>query len=221
MITCMRKPLAVKSAGRENRKRGFTLTEIAIVLGIIGLILGAIWVAAAAVYTNLRTSKTSTELLDILQNVRSMYATAGVVDATANMTLANPPTAQSGGGLTYVQAGVFPADMIDSTGTIVQNPWNGGAVVTAATTSVTNDSVTITMDGVPTGACINLVMSNSGTGRDPDLQQILTGPVGTVPTSVMAGGFPATASNAQLACANGGGKAAIAKVALGFTFKLK
>ncbi len=31
----------------QRRNRGFTLTEMAIVLGVIGLILGAIWVAAA------------------------------------------------------------------------------------------------------------------------------------------------------------------------------
>ncbi|MGQ3505077.1 type II secretion system protein, partial [Enterococcus faecalis] len=52
---------------REQAKRGFTLTEIAIVLGIIGLILGAIWVAAGAVYSNLRVSKATTQLLQITQ----------------------------------------------------------------------------------------------------------------------------------------------------------
>src|ERR1700733_12022724 len=90
----------------RQTKRGFTLTEIAIVLGIIGLILGAIWVAAAAVYTNMRTSKTTTELLDIVQNVRAMYATSGTVDPAADMAAFG---IQAGGGLTYIRAGVFPA----------------------------------------------------------------------------------------------------------------
>src|SRR5271168_1816583 len=80
MIICMRKKFAAGSAGREEEKRGFTLTEIAIVLGIIGLILGAIWVAAAAVYNNLRTSRATTELLTIAQNVRATYATSSTVD---------------------------------------------------------------------------------------------------------------------------------------------
>src|ERR1700740_210314 len=81
------------------RKRGFTLTEIAIVLGIIGLILGAIWVAAAAVYNNMRTSKATTEILTAVQNVRALYATSQIVDANANMTAVG---AQAGGALTYI-----------------------------------------------------------------------------------------------------------------------
>ena len=65
----------------ENRTpiRGFTLTEIAIVLGIIGLILGAIWVAAAAVYNNMRVATANTELLQITQAMRAMYATSSTV----------------------------------------------------------------------------------------------------------------------------------------------
>src|SRR5271170_6840773 len=85
MLTDMRIKLVGRKAGHEKEERGFTLTEIAIVLGIIGLILGAIWVAAAAVYTNMRTSKTTTELLDIVQNMRAMYATSGTIDPAANM----------------------------------------------------------------------------------------------------------------------------------------
>ena len=53
--------LPTQTTLRRQRRRGFTLTEIAIVLGIVGLILGAIWVAAAAVYNNLRVSHADTE----------------------------------------------------------------------------------------------------------------------------------------------------------------
>jgi prepilin-type N-terminal cleavage/methylation domain-containing protein len=118
-------------ARRKKEERGFTLTEIAIVLGIIGLILGAIWVAAAAVYTNMRTSKTTTELLDIVQNMRAMYATSGVVDPTADMTFASG--LQAAKALTYIQGGIFPADTINAGGTGVQDPWNGYISVVGAT----------------------------------------------------------------------------------------
>src|SRR5580700_11353983 len=91
-------------AGRKKEERGFTLTEIAIVLGIIGLILGALWVAAAAVYTNLRTSKTTTQLLTITQNLRALYATSASVDATADMTTIPFSTVAAGPQTTYIQA---------------------------------------------------------------------------------------------------------------------
>src|SRR3984957_16106234 len=94
---------------RRQRRRGFTLTEIAIVLGIIGLILGAIWVAAAAVYNNMRTSKTTTELLDVAQNLRGMYATAGTVDPLANTPAAFAAAAAGNANQTYMLANIFPA----------------------------------------------------------------------------------------------------------------
>ncbi len=61
---------------RARKTRGFTLTEAAIVLGIVGLILGAIWVAAAAVYENMRTNRANEQILKVAQAVRSLYASS-------------------------------------------------------------------------------------------------------------------------------------------------
>lgn len=58
--------------------RGFTLTEIAIVLGIIGIILGAIWAAAAMVYENNRTKQAREQTLTIINNWRSIYGSRKV-----------------------------------------------------------------------------------------------------------------------------------------------
>ncbi len=59
-------------------RRGFTLTEIAIVLGIIGIILGAIWAAAGMVYENNRTKTATTEALAIVNNWRSIFGSKRV-----------------------------------------------------------------------------------------------------------------------------------------------
>jgi len=69
----------------SHSRRGFTLTEIAIVLGIVGLILGAIWTAAAHVYQQKKVNQEVQDIQDIVQSVRSLYATRGVIGAVECM----------------------------------------------------------------------------------------------------------------------------------------
>ena len=86
---------------RAARHRAFTLTELAIVLGVIGLILGAIWTAAAKVYTNNKVTKATQEILSVANSLRSTYAGKGVV------ALASTDLTQFG-----VNAGWYPTDML-------------------------------------------------------------------------------------------------------------
>lgn len=57
----------------KRQTRGFTLTEVAIVLGIIGIVLGAIWSAAKMAYENQRTKTAREEILAIVNGWRSIY----------------------------------------------------------------------------------------------------------------------------------------------------
>jgi hypothetical protein len=52
---------------------GFTLTEIAIVLGISGLVLGAVWTASSNVNNGNNAQVVETTLLNSLASYRSMY----------------------------------------------------------------------------------------------------------------------------------------------------
>ena len=200
-------------------KRGFTLTEIAIVLGIIGLILGAIWVAASAVYNNLRTSKATTELLQIAQAVRSMYATSSTVDAGADMTYSATGSHAAGAGTTYVQSSVFPSDMVSGAGPyIIQDPWAGDTDIVSGKVTTASDSFLVEFDNVPQSACINIITASTGTGRDSSLYGVSVGNKGAL--AVAAGGtagttaMPVTASTAQGLCANVSNNVA-------FQFKIK
>jgi len=107
---------------------GFTLTELAIVLGIIGLILGAIWVAASKVYQNNRANTAVKEAETILGNYRSMFTTHQIDTGDwADLTCVG------------VQSGYFPEDMLlpgttctaGNSATYPQHPWNGYVDVTS------------------------------------------------------------------------------------------
>jgi prepilin-type N-terminal cleavage/methylation domain-containing protein len=208
----------------RKRKRGFTLTEIAIVLGIIGLILGAIWVAAAAVYNNLRISKATTQLLVITQNMRSMYATSSAVDTGSDMTTVGTTCVALGAATTYAQAGIFPADTVvglPAGPVCVNGPWTNSSInVVAAKVSAAADSFAVEFNNVPQSACISMLTQNTGTGRDPGLFAVGASVAGTL--NIAAGGagtgavttFPVAASVAQTKCSN-----ALSNVAFQFTIK--
>jgi hypothetical protein len=67
----MKRPLLHK---RKNR--GFTLTELAIVLLGVSLVLGAVWVAGKRVWGNYQLYRTTQELLAVVQNIRDYYSNA-------------------------------------------------------------------------------------------------------------------------------------------------
>jgi prepilin-type N-terminal cleavage/methylation domain-containing protein len=146
----------------EQNKKGFTLTEIAIVLGIIGLILGAIWVAASGVYNNQKVSKGNTQVLRVSQGIRALYATSattGSADGTdVTQNLCN--------------AGIFPSDSVVNCATpAVSNPWNGATTVltTSVSAAAAQDGFEVRMTGVPQAGCIALLSGIGGTGRDSGL----------------------------------------------------
>ncbi|MDX2027967.1 MAG: type 4 pilus major pilin, partial [Alphaproteobacteria bacterium] len=148
----MRNTMHTASA-RRAATRGFTLTEIAIVLGIIGLILGAIWVAAAAVYSNMRTSKATTQLLQVTQAVRALYSTSSVTGAGAgNVNI----TAD------LIRAGVFPNDTVDITAGTVTNSFGGSIFVSSSTITTGGDAFSVLFSGVPQSGCIAMLVANTG-----------------------------------------------------------
>lgn len=72
--------------GKSNRA-GFTLTEIAIVLGAVGLVLAAVWSVSSAVWNNSQSQQLEQQILTIAQNVRDYYTNKGkIYQDNANKT---------------------------------------------------------------------------------------------------------------------------------------
>ncbi len=140
---------------RRQSKKGFTLTEIAIVLGIMGLVLGAIWVAASGVYNNLRVNNATTAVMQIAQGVRALYATSATTGYTSvtNMTSS------------LITAHAVPNNLVN--GTVLAGPFPGGATAIYATSD--GNGFVVSMSNVSQANCIALLAAVAGTGRDPGL----------------------------------------------------
>lgn len=148
--------VTVNRNSRDSKKRAFTLTEIAIVLGIIGLILGAIWVAASAVYNNLRVSHANTQILQLAQGIRSLYSSSST---TAGLTVDN-----------LICAKAVPSDMIiaacGTPGTL-DDAFAGGVTTVLPTTD--GFGFQISMTGASRSNCDALLIQAAGLSRDAGL----------------------------------------------------
>jgi len=161
---------------RAKARRGFNLVEAAIVLGVVGLVIGGIWVAAAAVQSNLRKSDASKGLIQIVQNVRNLY-------------YGQSPSATGAITTQLVNANAIPGNFIS--GTTAINPWNGAITVSIAGSS---DQIDVAYAGIPRDGCIELTSRNTNISTGVGLTQIVIGTV-TVTT------FPYLPTAAATDCA--------------------
>jgi hypothetical protein len=62
----------------SRARRGFNLVEAAIVLGVVGLVIGGIWTAASAVRQKTLINQAVMGMLQIVEKYRSLYAPFGL-----------------------------------------------------------------------------------------------------------------------------------------------
>lgn len=67
-------------------QKGFNLIEAAIVLGVVGLVIGGIWVGASAVMRQHRVQQTIDGMLSIAERINQIYGKTAVP-----WTQINPP----------------------------------------------------------------------------------------------------------------------------------
>src|SRR6185312_13960167 len=120
----------------RQRRRGFTLTEIVLVLAMVGLIIGAVFAAASVVHYRVNLNQASDELNMIASNIRSLYAGQDVSFANLNSNpsgnnrpLNAPPSASDFTFYTpiFVQQGAFPIEMLSPRPAAGRNPCLGAA----------------------------------------------------------------------------------------------
>jgi prepilin-type N-terminal cleavage/methylation domain-containing protein len=148
------------SPSHRANSRGYTLTEMIIVMGIMGSVLGTIWVTSAIVKENNKARKAAEQVTAISQNYKQFFkngpsGVAAWTDITAD----------------GVTSDAFPGDML--VGGQPQNPW-GGAVNVLDRSALPLSGFAISYEGLSQRTC-NLL---ANTLINPSVQPwVAVGPV--------------------------------------------
>lgn len=138
-----------------SKRRGFTLMELAIVLLVASLILGAIWAAAQSAWEGYRVYRTTQQIARVVQNIRETYMAAA--NLTASMAVMD-------------QSNIFPFEMrrnpnaVPADG-VIDNPFNntiaGGSFVVAGNVFAPAGAPAnfrIRLLGLGSGACVKMLL---------------------------------------------------------------
>lgn len=161
-------------------RAGFSLVELAIVLGVAVLILAAIWAGVSSVWLNYNIYKTQNQIRDFVLNVREVYGGTGRANLWANNQ--NITTALLNG-----SPAVFPSDMRG--GASALHGMGGTVTVTAQTTG--NLRIRVQLNGLKQDGCIQFLAKTpvlvkeagitrvgaNGGNRSIDLSDLATTPV--------------------------------------------
>lgn len=133
-----------------RRRQGFSLIEAAIVLGIIGLVIGGIWVAAAAVIENKRFGDAQIGMLQIIDGLRQAYNNRAIANGTDLTAL-------------VATGKIAPQNWI-KTATTLADPWGGAVQVgmdssSGAFCSAAPDKWHFTFADVDNRTCTKLLMT--------------------------------------------------------------
>ncbi len=150
-------------------RRGVSLAESAIVLGVIGIIVGGLFALLSPSRTQLNVNQAVDELGVIVNNVRNYY-NEWQFPSPAACPAALP------GSLTPLPAttGIFPSEMV--TGAVSNNVWNSGSATSTALVYVCGSApvtFAIRYTGLTTQACLAMIPRTSAFASGMNLLQIM------------------------------------------------
>lgn len=178
----------------RNKKLGFTLLEMAIVMAITGTVIGVLFAASSVVQNKIYINQAVDTLGQI--NVNMHNAFAGRATSYAALTPpAAPDFAQTSFTQTFISQGIVPYDLLSPSaaagappcvGTIANNPWNSvegtcggaatGTIFLSLVGSVGNPvQFAVRFTNIGADACADLLVRTSLPGRETTLTRIDVG----------------------------------------------
>ena len=158
--------------------RGVTLIELCIVLGIMGIVGGAIWAAASAVRSRQPISDSVQLVTEIATNVRGIYT---------GFPTASAPTLQN-----QIDRGLFPMSIVNEGKDDTINAWGGTVHLNFPSGNLTGFSIEFTLPSsisrtTRQEACIGMITRNPGSATANPATGNAWSTSGTLPS----GGVPA------------------------------
>lgn len=146
----MKKTVLIKN---KKSKKGFSLLELLLVLGIIAALVVAAFIVYPKVQASQRAQAESNNIATIQAGVKALYTSASSFDKLTN-TVA-------------VQAKIFPDNMLSGSGNNATpiNAFKGAVTVASADTGpskATGSSFTIKYENVPASECTKIVTAAAG-----------------------------------------------------------
>lgn len=159
-------------------------------MAVMGVIIGVIWGAAAAVYENARLSRTQQQILKIAHGIRSLYI---------NNTYLDSSVAGTAGAVLLARSGVVPKEMWNDMAvpTKIVNAWGGNVMIDQDSLVVPGDVFVLSFEDVPQSSCSSLLMALAGETRDSGLIK-----AGTLAGFHTEDQFPLKLSDAAQDCAS-------------------
>lgn len=138
---------------KRKSKKGFSLLELLLVLGIIAALVVAAFIVYPKVQASQRAQAESNNIATIQAGVKALYTSASSFTGLTN-TVA-------------VQAKIFPDNMLSGSGSSAKpiNAFKGNVVLDAASTgpsAAAGSSFTIVYAGVPAAECVKIVTAVAG-----------------------------------------------------------
>ena len=134
----------------NSYKKGFNLVEAAIVLGVVGLVIGGIWAAASTVSENQKVAEAKAGIGSACENFKNLYAGQSYPNALLNISHAQ---AQS--------FSIFPSNWLVNNR--LAPPWAGmtpaGATYDSPLKIRTDGSMLINIFGIKPSICRKLMAS--------------------------------------------------------------